>query len=252
MQNLNTRTKKASSDSGISSNPTPAAEENREIRVLLVDAHPAIRDALADKVCDTVGMQVVGTKASAEEALPAIEKKSPDVVVVEISLGGVDGLTLTRRICSAAPQTRVLVFSVYEASMYAEWAIEAGASGYLMKTKPTQEVVQAIRGIAEGEICLGREVLFDILDSVLRPDEEGGDSGVDALSLREMTVFQMLGDGNSVSEIAESLNRSRKTIERHRRRAKEKLGCKTVDELLQYAVLWASDWVGQRAQMPVG
>jgi DNA-binding NarL/FixJ family response regulator len=197
-------------------------------------------------VNETAEMQVVGQTSNAEEALPRIEEQSPDVVVVEISLGGVDGLTLTRRVRSVAPQTRILVFSVYDASMYAERAIEAGASGYLMKTKPTQEVVQAIHGVAEGEICLGREVLFDVLDSVLRPDENG-DSGVEVLSLRELTVFQMLGDGNSVAEIAESLNRSRKTIERHRRRAKEKLGCQTIDELLQYAALWASDRVGQCA-----
>jgi DNA-binding NarL/FixJ family response regulator len=215
--------------------------DERDIDVFVVDDHPAIREAVTTTVNEEPGMTMVGKKASAEKALPSIKQASPDVVVVEISLGGVDGLTLTRRIRTLVPDTRVLVFSIYEASMYAKQAIKAGAWGYLMKTRPTQEVVEAIRRITRGQVHLSQDVLSDILDRVLRSDDEESSEDVQALSPKEMTVFQMLGDGNSVAEIAESLDLSRKTIERYRRQVKEALGFDRVDGLVQYAALWTSD-----------
>ena len=219
-----------------STSPTSDAET----RVLLVDNHPAIRSILSSRLEQEDHMVVVGESGSAGEALPQIAGQLPDVVVVEISLGGVDGLTLTRRINSKALDTGILVFSMYDDSIYSEWAIRAGASGYVMKTEPPDTVIHAIHEIARGRVYLRKSIRAHVLDRLLRDQDRPDRSGVRAMTLREVTVFQMLGDGNSVTQIAKHLNLSRKTIETYRRRAKEKIGCETVDDLLQYAALWTN------------
>lgn len=212
--------------------------------VFLVDEHPAIRTVLSRKINETEGVQVVGDAAGAKEALPHIERTAPDVAVVEVSLVQVDGLTLTERIRTQVPETQVLIFSRYDDATYARWAIRAGASGYLVKTEPVDEVLRAIRKVEQGHIYLRQDILSGILDRVLRPSEESEDTGLSALTMREITVFQMLGDGNSMHQIAENLDLSRKTVETYRRQVKEKLGCDTTDELLKYAVLWTCEQVG--------
>lgn len=224
-----------------SPNGESSAKTSDVIRVFLVDEHPAIRKVLAAAVGEKEGMKVVGSRSNGNEALPLIQKHRPDVVVAEISLGGVDGFTLTRRIRSQTSDTRIIVFSRYKKSVYAEWAIRAGASGYVRKTKPTQEVLRAIEGVNDGQIYLRPDTRSHILDKIIRQEEASADSGVEALNLREITVFQMIGDGNSVVEIADHLNLNRKTVEAYRRRVKEKMGCDTIDELLQHAVLWTTD-----------
>jgi DNA-binding NarL/FixJ family response regulator len=224
-----------------SSNPFGSAEENPPTRVFLVDDHPAIRTVLMNKINEERKVKVVGDCASAKEALPQIERTVPDVVVLEISLVEVDGLTLTERIRSRMPDTKVLIFSKYDESAYAEWAIRAGASGYLMKTEPVDEVVHAIRKVDQGHIYLSQSILSETLDRVIRQTKNAPESGLSALTMREITVFQMLGDGNSMAQIADNLDLSRKTIETYRRQVKEKLGCETTDELLKYAVLWTKD-----------
>lgn len=225
-----------------SSNPFGDPDDD-STDVFLVDEHPAIRTVLRDKINEEAGIHVVGDCAAAKNALPEIKKKTPDVVVVEISLVEVDGLTLTERIRSRVPETQVLVFSRYDASAYAEWAIRAGASGYLMKTEPIDEVVRAIREVERGHIFLPQSLLSEILDRVIHHTKSSPDSGLSALTMREITVFQMLGDGNSMSQIADNLDLSRKTVETYRRQVKEKLGCETTDELLKYAVLWTTNQV---------
>jgi DNA-binding NarL/FixJ family response regulator len=212
-------------------------------RVFLVDEHPAIRTVLKQKINEEENVAVVGDAAAAKEALPKIERTIPDVAIVEISLVEVDGLTLTERIRSRVPETQVLIFSRYDESAYAEWAIRAGASGYLMKTEPIDEVMQAIRKVEQGHIYLPQSILSEILDRVIHQTTNPPDSGLSALTMREITVFQMLGDGSSMSQIANNLDLSRKTVETYRRQVKKKLGCETTDELLKYAVLWTRDQV---------
>jgi len=214
-------------------------------RVFLVDEHPAIRTVLRQKISEEEDVEVVGDCASAKEALPQIEKTVPDVAIVEISLVEVDGLTLTERIRSRVPDTQVLIFSRYDESAYAEWAIRAGASGYLMKTEPIEEVMRAIRKVKAGHVYLPQSTLSEILDRVIHKTANPPDSGLSALTMREITVFQMLGDGSSMSQIAKNLDLSRKTVETYRRQVKKKLGCETTDDLLKYAVLWTSDQARQ-------
>lgn len=186
-----------------------------------------------------MGIQVVGEGSTARQTLRRLQRHKPDLVVVDISLEDVDGLDLVREIRDRFPEIRVLIFSMYDEDAYAERALRAGASGYVMKTEPPQIVVEAIQSVREGDVYLSRPVASRILGRVIRQQDYRTEVDVEKLTGRERTVFQMLGEGASVQDIADQLGLSRKTVETYRRRAKEKLGLGSVDKLLQYAVQWA-------------
>ncbi|WP_103020796.1 response regulator transcription factor [Salinibacter altiplanensis] len=208
-------------------------------QIIVVDKHPAIREVLQSRIAEHPEMQLEAESANSEEALALAERHDPDVVVVEISLGDADGLTLIQEIRSQMPEVRILVFSKYNEDLYAERAIEAGASGYVMKTKPTEEVMQAIELVSEGQVFLSRHVSSRILSRLVRGSGDAETSPLEKLTDRELTVFRKIGEGHSVRQIADQLDLNRKTIETYRRRAKEKLGHETVEDLLRHAVQWA-------------
>jgi DNA-binding NarL/FixJ family response regulator len=208
------------------------------IRVYLVDDHPAIREAIRDTIESTIDMEICGETSSSDEAFREIEELQPDVAVVDISLNDAHGLDLVQNVRSQYPDVRMIVFSMYDENVYAERAIRAGAAGYLMKSEPTKNIVEAVRSAHEGEVYLSRKMSSRILNKVAMGRTSEPSFAIDELTDREMAVFQMLGQGYSVQEIQDRLSLSRKTIETYRRRAKEKLGFDTVSELLQYAVQW--------------
>ena len=214
----------------------------RPIRVVAIDDHPAIREAIADTVRAQHGMELCGLAGSAADAFDLVRDTDPDVAVIDISLGDAHGLDLVQNLRAQFPRLQVIVFSMYDEEVYAERALRAGARGYLMKSEPTQSVADAIRAAAAGEIYLNRRAASRILQKVAgaggHGEGPGGEPGLEELTDREMAVFQMLGQGRPTEDIAERLNLSRKTVETYRRRAKEKLGFDTVTELLQFAIRW--------------
>ena len=234
---MNSNPEGTSKSNGASSSP----DQGARIQVFVVDDHPAIREALAAAIDSKVDMRVVGESPTAEKALRMIERHVPDVVVVDISLEDAHGLDLIEELRSRLPDLRIVVFSMYDESVYAERAIRAGASGYVMKSEPTEHVVRAIQAVSEGDVYLSRRMSSRILSKVIRQEDYTFRSATEQLTDRETTVFKKLGEGQSVRDIAEALDLSRKTIETYRRRAKEKLGFESVDELLQYAVQWTFD-----------
>lgn len=240
-QALSARPEARASRTSAATTSSDSSRADSDTTVYLVDDHPAIREALASAVATTDGLRVVGDSARAEDALPAIEQDTPDIVVVDLSLQGKDGLTLVEHIRTAVPDARILIFSMYDETVYAERAIRAGASGYVMKSAPTQTVVHAIEEVSEGQVFLNSEITSRILSKVIRSDDYASQSRLDELTDRELTVFRMLGEGSSVREIADQLDLNRKTIETYRRRAKEKLGHDSVNGLLQHAARWAND-----------
>ena len=183
-------------------------------------------------------MEICGETSSSDEAFREIEEIQPDVAIVDISLNDAHGLDLVQNVRSQYPEVRMIVFSMYDENVYAERAIRAGAAGYLMKSEPTKNIVEAVRSAHDGEVYLSRKMSSRILNKVAMGRTAEPSFAIDELTDREMAVFQMLGQGYSVQEIQDRLSLSRKTIETYRRRAKEKLGFDTVSELLQYAVQW--------------
>ncbi|MEF8795409.1 MAG: response regulator transcription factor [Salinivenus sp.] len=217
----------------------PSSDRSTDhISVYLVDDHPAIREAIRDTIESTIDMEICGETSSSDEAFRDIEEHRPDVAVVDISLNDAHGLDLVQNVRSQYPEVRMIVFSMYDENVYAERAIRAGAAGYLMKSEPTKNIVEAVRSAHDGEVYLSRKMSSRILNKVAMGRTSEPSFAIDELTDREMAVFQMLGQGYSVQEIQDRLSLSRKTIETYRRRAKEKLGFDTVSELLQYAVQW--------------
>lgn len=215
-----------------------AERSTDHIRVYLVDDHPAIREAIRDTVGSTIDMEICGESSSSDEAFRDIEGMNLDVAIIDISLNDAHGLDLVQKMQAQYPDVRTIVFSMYDENVYAERAIRAGATGYLMKSAPTDAIVDAIRSVYDGEVYLSDKMSSRILNNVARGQSAEPRFAIDELTDREMAVFQMLGQGYSIEEIQDRLNLSRKTIETYRRRAKEKLGFDTVSELLQHAVKW--------------
>ena len=239
-----------SSPASQTSGHSDAEASNGRTEIVIVDDHPAIREALATSIGTKIDMRLVGESGTATKALQLLERRSPDVIVVDISLEDAHGLDLIEEVRKRFPAVRIVVFSMYDESVYAERAIRAGASGYVMKTASTQEVVEAIRTVGKGEVYLSKPIASRILRKVIQDQDYELTSATDRLTDREITVFRMLGEGQSVRDIAETLDLSRKTVETYRRRAKEKLGFETVAELLQYAVQWTygreqDEWRGE-------
>ena len=217
---------------------TSKSRSNDHIHVFLVDDHPAIREAVKDTISGTMDMEICGEAATSDEAFRAIEQMRPDVAIIDISLNDAHGLDLVQNVRAQYPDVKMIVFSMYDENVYAERAIRAGASGFLMKSEPTKTIIEAIRNVDRGEVYLSRRMASRILNKVAMGQSAEPSFAIDELTDREMAVFQMLGQGYSVQDIQERLRLSRKTIETYRRRAKEKLGFDTVSELLQYSVQW--------------
>lgn len=209
----------------------------RQTTVLVVDDHPAIREALSGALAREEGVRALDLLSTAAEVKTFLDTKTPDVFVVDISLGDGGGLDLIETVRSQCPETKVLVYSMHDESLYAGRALRAGALGYVPKSASTDTVIEAIQRIKEGEVYLSPQVASRILGTVIR-SQKYGSNPVEQLTERELTVFRMIGRGKSVREIADQLALSRKTVETYRRRAKEKFGYETVDELLRYAIEW--------------
>lgn len=223
----------------------PAQASSGRIRVLVVDDHPAVRDALSEAIRSKLDLQLVGEVDSANAAFEALARERPDVAVVDVVLGDADGLDLVQNLRAQYPDLAVVIFSMYDETIYAERALRAGASGYLMKSAPTQEVIEGIRSVARGDIYLSRSMSSRMLSKLAGGAKPAGPGvSLDDLTDRELSVFQMMGQGYSVEKIAQRLNLSRKTVETYRRRAKEKMGFDTVTELLQFAIRWTYGQAG--------
>ncbi len=209
---------------------------SRRIKVMVIDDHPAIREALAYTIRDKIDMELCGQASSAGEAFKLMENVHPDVAVVDISLKDAHGLDLVQNIRAQYPSIQVLIYSMYDELAYAERAIHAGALGYLAKSEPTRHIVEAIRSVMRGEVYLSRRMTSRILGKVVKEQHNGFIVG--KLTDREMAIFEMLGHGAGLGEISDNLHLSRKTVETYRRRIKEKLGLDSVSGLMQYAIQW--------------
>ena len=181
---------------------------------------------------------VCGEASAAEAALEEIARLQPDLAVVDVSLPGIDGLELIRRLLACQPSLQVLVLSMHDEVVYAERVLRAGARGYLMKDQAGVSVVDAARRVLDGEIYLSPAMTTRILEGALHTDRPGPPSPTDHLTDRELEVFRKIGEGQSTREIANDLGLSIKTIETYRERIKEKLHLRRATELVRFAIQW--------------
>lgn len=210
-------------------------------QVYLVDDHPIVRQGLIKLIEQEDALEVCGEAGSVSEALGEIQKHEPDVILVDISLEDSNGLELIKTIDDLGLQIPTLVLSMHDESLYAEHALKAGASGYVMKQAAATTLVQAIEKVLDGEIYVSKTMSSQMLKMAFRSGGEKTRSGTEALSLRELEVFELIGRGNSTREIAEQLNLSVKTIETYRAHIKDKLHLRSGTELMQKAIHWVEN-----------
>ena len=209
-------------------------------RVLLVDDHPVVRKGLVQMIAHTDDLSVCGEAPTAEDAMTAIAEREPDIVILDISLPDMNGLDAVRRIKAEHPALPILVFSVHDEALYARRALQAGARGYVMKQEPGECILMAIRKVLQGGYHLSDAVNTSIVRELAA--SEGARhllrSGVEALSDRELDVFNQIGRGLSPRSIAERLHLSHRTVLTHRAHIKRKLGASDNAALARKAVHW--------------
>ncbi|MGD8836321.1 MAG: response regulator transcription factor [Desulfobacteraceae bacterium] len=208
-------------------------------RILIVDDHPIFCLGMSQLINKEKDLEVCGSQESAAKACKAIAELKPDLVIVDISLKDSDGIDLVKEINTRYVDLPVLVLSMYDESLYAERALQAGARGYVMKQEAITQVVQALRMVLKGEIYASdsvKEKAFQRLVSLGKPEQK---SPIDLLSDRELEVFRLIGEGLSTREIADRLNLSIKTIGTYREKIKEKQGLKNYTQLVKMAVYWS-------------
>ena len=205
--------------------------------ILLVDDHPIVRQGLALLINREPDLAVCGDAEEASSALTRIEELKPDLIVVDISLNGPDGLDLLKNIRSRDSSLPVLILSMLDESLYAERALRAGANGYIMKQEATERVLVAIRRILDGEIYVSERMADRMLHRFVG-GQVGERSPIADLTDRELEVFRLIGEGHGTRQIAEELHISVKTVESYQAHIKEKLSLKNARELVQRAIQW--------------
>ena len=223
--------------------PTKAKQKPTKLdhvaRVLLVDDHPVVRMGFAQIIDDESDMEVCGQADDAAQALRLIEQTKPDLALIDISLEKESGLELVKQIKARGDKMAVLIASMHDESLYAERAIRAGAAGFVNKREAVTELVTAIRRVLNGKIYLSEAMTDRLLNHVVSgPEAKPDETSVDALSDRELEIFEMLGRGLTAREIAQSLHLSIKTVDTYRSHIKSKLKLRNNSELSVHAAAW--------------
>ena len=206
-------------------------------KILLVDDHPLVREWLANLINEEADLEVCGQAANAREAIDLIGNFSPRIVVVDLSLDGSSGLELIKDIKAQHPKVNTIVLSMHDETLYAERAMRAGASGYVMKREATGKVLDALRAVLAGGLFFSNVVNAQLAQKLVQGSSDNS-TVVGSLSDRELEVFQLLGCGFNTRQISEQMNVSFKTVQAYCARIKEKLNLANINELIFHAVRW--------------
>ena len=213
-----------------------------EIRVFLADDHALFRAGLRMLLEQMVGVEVVGEAGNGREAVQLIKKIRPNVVLMDISMAGLNGLEATAQVSQECPDVRVIVLSMHVTGQYVAQSLRAGAAGYLLKDAAAAELEQAVKIVASGDTYLTHEVSQHmILDYRRRLGRRGADDqqeppSADPLTPRQREILQLIAEGHTTKQIAALLHRSEKTIEAHRLRLMNQLDIHDVASLVRYAI----------------
>ena len=197
-------------------------------RVLIVDDHPMVAEGIQSVLEDYADIEVVGTLGNGREVMNCLDALDPDVILMDLNMPGMGGLTATERVLERRPGTRILVLSMHDSPEYISSALGHGAMGYVLKDVPTEEIKKAIDAVMAGEqyLCTGAQ-------GSIAPKSDGSR---DALTGREQTILLLLAQGRSNKEVAIELDISVRTVETHRKNIKRKLGISTTAGLTRYAL----------------
>lgn len=211
--------------------------DSHKYQILVVDDHPIVRQGIIALLARQADIEVCAEADSAEEALEKLKQVSCDLVLADLTLGGMSGLELIRRINLSHTGLPVLVISMHDEKIYAERALQAGALGYVMKQEASETLIGAVRTVLRGQIYLSGQMSATLIAKATsgQPQTE---NLMDRLTTAEFEVFQHMASGLSTAEISDRIGRSIKTIESHRTNIRRKLGFKNSHELGHFAAQW--------------
>lgn len=207
-------------------------------RLLIVDDHPVVRHGIKQLIDQSGDFVTCGQAENAQAALEAMRQLKPDVVLLDVSMPGTNGIELIKLMLAEQPRLRILMLSMHDESLYALRALRAGAKGYVMKQQAMENVLEALRKVTSGGIYVSPQFGEKLIFKAIKGSDGDLASPIETLSDRELEVLQHFGRGRNTREIAEALHLSVKTIETHRSHIKEKLGLKDADELVKFATEW--------------
>jgi len=217
---------------------TARPRESGMTRVFVVDDHPIVRQGLSQLINREPDLMVCGEAEDARTALHSIDPLKPDILIVDVSLDGPDGIELLKAIRARDARLPVLILSMHDESLYAERALRAGANGYIMKQEATDRVLVAIRQILGGEVYVSERMAKKMVQQYITGSGVTNRSPIDELTDRELEVFRLIGQGHGTRQIAEELHLSVKTVESYYAHIKEKLSLKNAREMVQHAIQW--------------
>jgi DNA-binding NarL/FixJ family response regulator len=206
--------------------------------VLIGDSHPLVRFGLKRLLTEQPDLVCCGQADTPASIRKEVQSLHPDILVLDLSLRGADGLELLKTLRVESPSLLVLIYSQLDEALYAERALRAGAMGYLGKDQSLEELLDAIRGVLNGELYLSRRMSALLLKNSLHGKAMWGTSGLEMLTDRELQVFMLLGAGRSSRQVATCLQISLKTVETYRENIKHKLGLRDSSELTHRAALF--------------
>jgi DNA-binding NarL/FixJ family response regulator len=202
------------------------------IRILLADDHAMVRQGFRMILGSQTDMEIVGEAGNGREAVEQAEKLQPDVIVMDVAMPELNGIEATRKITAAQPRSRILALSMHKDSVYVREILRAGARGYLLKDSIDRDLLAAVRAVAKGEGYLSPAVS----DAVLSDYRKHVTAPIDLLTSREREVLQMIAEGKTNKDIANTLKLSVYTVDAHRGRIMEKLNLHSTGELVRFAV----------------
>lgn len=204
------------------------------ISVFIADDHSIVREGLAALLAAQSDIRVAGSAGNGREAVAAVLKTMPAVVIMDIAMPEMNGIEAARAIHAAAPQTQIVILSMHAGAEHVFQALEAGARGYLMKESAAKEICDAVRAVHQGRRYLSSRVAEVLAERVGR---RAGVSPLDSLSARERQILKLVADGCSSARIAEMLHLSPKTVDTYRSRLMEKLNLSDIASVVKFAIL---------------
>jgi len=210
----------------------------KKFKILVVDDHPLFREGLVRVLNQEKDLEVCGEASDNDEALKQLAALKPDLVLMDITLEGMNGIELTKLIRVRWPKLPILVLSMHKESLYADRALRAGANGYIMKREDGPNLLEAIRQVLQGHVYVSKAVNDAMLQTMASGGRHFSSSPVESLSDREFEIFQLIGEGYGTRQIADEIHVSIKTVETHREHIREKLNLNSTFELVQHAIHW--------------
>lgn len=206
------------------------------IRIILADDHAIVRTGLARLLQQQQGMEVVGQADNGVSAVALTKQLSPDVVVMDIGMPDLNGIEATRQIVKESPRIKVIGLSMHSSKRYIREMFKAGASGYLLKNCPFEELTEAINVVIAGKTYISPSISTAVIGDYISGAVEDKSSVFAVLTEREREVLQLLAEGKSTKQIAERLHISSKTVEAHRLKVMHKLDIDNIAQLTKYAI----------------